>query len=61
MIKNIRKGEIFSNKNLRIIRPGYGVAPKFLNRLLNKKSPINIEEGTPVKIGLLKKLGLEVN
>ena len=61
VIKNIRKGEIFSNKNLRIIRPGYGVAPKFLNRLLNKKSPINIEEGTPVKIGLLKKLGLEVN
>ncbi len=61
VVKNIRKGEIFSNKNLRVIRPGYGVAPKFLDRILSKKSPMNIEEGTPVKIDLLKKLGLKIN
>ena len=54
--KDIKKGEKFSKDNIRVIRPGYGLAPKYFNRILNKKSPINIKNSEPVKSIILKKL-----
>jgi sialic acid synthase SpsE len=54
--KDIKKGEKFSKYNIRVIRPGYGLAPKYFNRILNKKSPINIKNSEPVKSIILKKL-----
>jgi len=56
--KDIIKGEKFSIKNIRRIRPGYGVDPIYYEKLLNKKSPINIKTGEPVKLNILKKLKL---
>ena len=55
-IENIKKGAKFTNKNIRIIRPGYGLEPKYFNKLLNKKSPVNILKNEPLKPILLKKL-----
>jgi len=54
--KDIKKGEKFSKDNIRVIRPGYGLAPKYFNKILNKKSPINIKNSEPVKSIILKKL-----
>ena len=54
--KDIKKGEKFSRDNIRVIRPGYGLAPKYFNKILNKKSPINIKNSEPVKSIILKKL-----
>ena len=53
-IKNIKKGEKFSKDNIRVIRPGYGLEPKYFNKILNKKSPINISEHEPLKPIILK-------
>jgi pseudaminic acid synthase len=53
-IKDIKKGEKFSKNNIKVIRPGYGLEPKYYNKILNKKSPINIKKNEPLKQNLLK-------
>jgi pseudaminic acid synthase len=52
--KNIKKGEKFTKENIRIIRPGYGLIPKYFNKILNKKSPINISKEKPINPNILK-------
>jgi sialic acid synthase SpsE len=53
---DIEKGEKFTKKNIRIIRPGFGIQPVYLEKLLNKKSPFDIKRETPLKKSVLKKL-----
>lgn len=36
--KTIKQGETFSNKNIRSVRPGYGLHPKYLNEVLGTKA-----------------------
>ena len=55
-ISDIKKGEKFTRKNIRIIRPGFGVQPVYFEKLINKKSPIDIKCETPLSKSLLKKL-----
>ena len=54
--KDIKKGEKFSKDNIRVVRPGYGLAPKYYNIILNKKSPINILKNEPLKSNVLKNI-----
>ena len=55
-VSDITKGEKFTKKNIRVIRPGFGVQPVYFEKLINKKSPINIKSETPLKKLILKKL-----
>ena len=48
-IKDIKEGEEFSKENIRVIRPGYGMKPKFFNEVLGKKANCNILRGMPLK------------
>ncbi len=57
-VKDIKKNEIFSEENIKRIRPGHGLLPKYYDDLLNKKSPVDIDEGEPLNKKILKKLGL---
>jgi len=43
--KNIKKGEIFNNNNIRSVRPGYGMHPKYLNKILGKTAEKDFEFG----------------
>ena len=54
-IKDIKKGEKFSEKNIKKIRPGYGIPPYYYEKILNKKSPVNIKTGEPLRYNILKK------
>jgi pseudaminic acid synthase len=45
--KDLKAGDIFTKDNLRVIRPGYGLAPKYYEQLLGKKASIDIKAGTP--------------
>lgn len=45
--KNMKAGDILTRDNLRAIRPGYGLSPKYFDILLGKKVVRDIEKGTP--------------
>ncbi len=54
--RDIKKGERFTKDNIRIIRPGYGLNPKYFNKILNKRSFYNISKNEPLKSLILKKI-----
>lgn len=45
---NIKKGEVFTEKNIRSVRPGDGCSPKYLPELLGKKSDREYKFGEPI-------------
>lgn len=46
--KDIQAGDIFSKENIRAIRPGYGLPPKYLDVFLGKRCSVDLKKGTPV-------------
>ncbi len=46
--KAIRKGEYFSTDNLSVVRPGLGIAPKYLADIIGKKATSDISENSPL-------------
>ncbi len=53
VISDIKKGEIFTEKNIRAIRPGFGLHPKFYEKILGKKSPKNLDHGDRLTMSVL--------
>ena len=51
--QNMQSGDILTPDNLRAIRPGQGLPPKYYNLLLGKKIKVDVQAGTPVKWELL--------
>ena len=52
-VRSIQQGENFTTKNVRSIRPGLGLPPKYLNKVLSSKSSVAIVCGTPISFNLL--------
>lgn len=48
VVKDVKKGEIFTDQNIRSIRPSAGLAPKYLKKILGKKAKRNLKKGTPL-------------
>lgn len=48
----IKKGERFTAENVRVIRPGYGLEPKYYERLIGSVALCDIEYGTPIALGM---------
>ena len=48
--EDIKAGEVFTERNLRSVRPGFGLHPKYYSQLLGKKATIDIEKGTPMQL-----------
>lgn len=46
---DIQKGEILTKKNLRIVRPGLGLSPKYYDIVIGRKVNKNLKKGTPLK------------
>jgi sialic acid synthase SpsE len=59
-VSNIKKGEIFTRENIKVIRPGFGIQPVYFEKLINKKSPFNIKSQTAIKVKLLKKIKISL-
>jgi len=45
-VRNIAKGEAFTDENLRAIRPGYGLPPKHLPEILGRRASRRLSRGT---------------
>lgn len=50
VVNNLKKGETLSEKNIKSIRPGFGLHPKYLNDILGKKVNCDLQKGTRFKI-----------
>ena len=46
---DVRAGTVLDRKNLRIIRPGFGLAPKFYDIVLGKRVNRDLPAGTPLQ------------
>jgi pseudaminic acid synthase len=46
--KDIKKGEIFTEENIRSIRPAYGIKPEYFQKILGKSASKDIKRGTPL-------------
>ena len=49
VVDNIKNGDIFTEKNIRSIRPGFGLHPKYYFEILGKIATKNIEKGTALE------------
>ncbi|MQL51450.1 pseudaminic acid synthase [Desulfofundulus thermobenzoicus] len=54
VVKDMQSGEVFTKKNLRAIRPGFGLPPKYYDILLGKKVKRDVPKGTPATWDLLE-------
>ena len=53
-VADIARGETLTNGNVRIIRPGHGLAPKHLPTVLGRRAACRIARGTPIDWALLQ-------
>lgn len=47
-VKDIRAGDVITTENVRSIRPGNGIAPKYLREMLGKRAAADLAFGQPV-------------
>lgn len=47
--KSVKQGDVLTEENLRIVRPGYGLAPKNIDVLLGRKVNRDLAAGTAMK------------
>ena len=48
--EDMKAGEVFTEINLRSVRPGFGLHPKYYNAILGKKALKDITKGTPMRL-----------
>ena len=50
---NLKKGDTISSKDIRAIRPGFGLPPKFFDSLIGRTVCCNVERGDPVSLDVI--------
>jgi N-acetylneuraminate synthase len=53
-IEDIKKNGILNEGNIKIVRPGFGLMPKYFKKILGKKLLKDIKKGDPIKISNFK-------
>ena len=52
-VKNLKKGDLIKDGDIRRIRPGYGLEPKYFDEIIGRRLNRDVLRGEPVKWGLL--------
>lgn len=60
-VKDIKKGELFTDENIKVIRPGYGMEPKYYEHTLGKTSSCDIAYGTSLNKEMIRINHEEIN
>ncbi|MBR5579423.1 MAG: pseudaminic acid synthase [Lachnospiraceae bacterium] len=55
-VKDIKKGEKITPENVRVIRPGYGMEPKYYEEILGQAALRDITRGTPIQLSMVGEL-----
>ena len=50
IVKDLKAGDLLTKENLRCIRPGYGLAPKFYDQLLGQAVTSDVTRGTAMQL-----------
>jgi len=53
VVKDIKKGEVFTEENVRSIRPGFGLHTRYFKEIFKKKATKDIKKGTPLSWDLI--------
>ncbi len=53
--KNVNKGESVTQENIKSVRPGFGLHPKYLNEIIGLKFNKNLQKGDRLKLEDLQK------
>lgn len=54
VVKDIKAGEVLTKDNVRSVRPGFGMHPKFYHEVLGQKALEDLEKGDPLNADLIK-------
>ncbi|ODS35509.1 pseudaminic acid synthase [Candidatus Altiarchaeales archaeon WOR_SM1_SCG] len=54
VVKDMKEGELITGENVRSIRPGYGMHPKYLTEIIGKKTRKDVKKGTPLSWDLIE-------
>jgi sialic acid synthase SpsE len=49
VVRDIKADEIFTDKNVRSVRPGHGLHTRYFEMVLGRRAAIDIKRGTPLK------------
>ncbi|WP_268123785.1 pseudaminic acid synthase [Roseivirga pacifica] len=52
--KDIEKGELFTTDNVRSVRPGFGLHPKYLNEVIGKRVVRDVQKGERLQLSMLE-------
>jgi pseudaminic acid synthase len=50
--EDVRKGEVFTDRNVRSVRPGFGMHPRHLDAVIGKRAVKDVSKGTPLDEGM---------
>lgn len=53
VVEDIKEGEVITANNVRSIRPGFGLHPKYLHEVIGKRALTNLEKGTRFSFDLI--------
>ena len=53
-VEDIKAGESFTKENVRSIRPGFGLHPRYYGQIIGKKTRTDIKRGTPLDWDLIE-------
>jgi pseudaminic acid synthase len=53
VVKHVKKGELFTEENVRSIRPGFGLHPRYLPEILGKEASVDVEMGDRFKLQMI--------
>jgi pseudaminic acid synthase len=54
IVEDMKAGDVITEKNVRSIRPGFGMHPKYYNEILGKEAAFDLEKGDALKFSDIK-------
>jgi pseudaminic acid synthase len=54
VVKDVKEGDLINDENVKSIRPGFGLHPKFMHQLMGKSFSQNVSKGTRMDLNFIK-------